>query len=184
MGEIHAEFRIVRPGGERSPDGCLRLDALLLRPQDNDQVAVRRYRGGDLGDGAQVAALRFRPIARQLRGIGADEYGRRIVYVATRLPPRSSPARRSRRSSSMETGSLGPPAPTALRVGFGALTAKGANLPRRAGSRSRTRTCDKSVNSRLLYQLSYPGSGRRGPGIYVGPSSRASVAAPRPKTPR
>jgi hypothetical protein len=26
------------------------------------------------------------------------------------------------------------------------------------GSRSRTRTCDKSVNSRLLYQLSYPGS--------------------------
>ena len=25
------------------------------------------------------------------------------------------------------------------------------------GSRSRTRTCDKSVNSRLLYQLSYPG---------------------------
>jgi hypothetical protein len=26
------------------------------------------------------------------------------------------------------------------------------------GSRSRTRTCDKSVNSRLLYQLSYRGS--------------------------
>ena len=28
----------------------------------------------------------------------------------------------------------------------------------RIGSRSRTRTYDKAVNSRLLYQLSYPGS--------------------------
>ena len=32
-------------------------------------------------------------------------------------------------------------------------------LKRGAGSSGRTRTCDKSVNSRLLYQLSYPGSG-------------------------
>jgi hypothetical protein len=29
------------------------------------------------------------------------------------------------------------------------------------GSLSRTRTCDRSINSRLLYQLSYQGSGDR-----------------------
>ena len=43
------------------------------------------------------------------------------------------------------------------------------------GSRSRTRTCDKSVNSRLLYQLSYRGSGRRGPGLYAERPGRARV---------
>ena len=32
------------------------------------------------------------------------------------------------------------------------------------GSGGRTRTCDKAINSRLLYQLSYAGSGYRGKG--------------------
>ena len=32
---------------------------------------------------------------------------------------------------------------------------------KKGGSRSRTRTYDKAVNSRLLYQLSYPGSAGR-----------------------
>ncbi len=33
------------------------------------------------------------------------------------------------------------------------------------GSPSRARTCDKAINSRLLYQLSYRGSARRAAGI-------------------
>ena len=58
------------------------------------------------------------------------------------------------------------------------------------GSPSRTRTCDKAINSRLLYQLSY-----RGPrsGLYTGPPPDArprgpafdkSVAFPRARPPR
>lgn len=46
--------------------------------------------------------------------------------------------------------------------GAGSRPKRGATLseiaPLRIGSGGRTRTCDKSVNSRLLYQLSYAGS--------------------------
>lgn len=49
---------------------------------------------------------------------------------------------------------------------MGIIDCKNNLLTRNGGSRSRTRTCDKSVNSRLLYQLSYPGSvPSRGGGI-------------------
>ena len=40
-------------------------------------------------------------------------------------------------------------------------------LKRGAGSSGRTRTCDKSVNSRLLYQLSYRGSATLKDGGYT-----------------
>ena len=42
------------------------------------------------------------------------------------------------------------------------------------GSPGRTRTCDPAINSRLLYQLSYRGSGNaEGAGYYDAPGHRA-----------
>lgn len=47
----------------------------------------------------------------------------------------------------------------------------------RFGSPGRTRTCDKAVNSRLLYQLSYRGTDAREAGVYaLSPKSQRSSA--------
>src|SRR5665213_2481773 len=51
------------------------------------------------------------------------------------------------------------------------------------GSPGRTRTCDKSVNSRLLYQLSYRGIGRRRAAIRRGRGSIKLGCGPRKKGP-
>ena len=49
------------------------------------------------------------------------------------------------------------------------------------GSPGRTRTCDKAVNSRLLYQLSYRGTDTREAGVYALPpkSQRSSAGSSR-----
>ena len=47
------------------------------------------------------------------------------------------------------------------------------------GSRSRTRTCDPAVNSRLLYRLSYPGPSG---GSYSEAASATQTKSARPRT--
>lgn len=54
---------------------------------------------------------------------------------------------------------------------------KVTDLSVKTGSASRTRTCDHSINSRTLYQLSYRGSRR---GVFAGGSIASSIRLAKP----